>query len=340
MTLMTTTLDNLFKYQDLDQKIKLVEKILSKNLENDLLSKTLMPLIKAKSKHLRPFLMLLVGASQNILEAASAVEMLHIASLIHDDIMDEANERRGVSTINKLYGDEQAILAGDYLLTKALIKISEFGFGINTILMQTFLKLCQGQSLELKDNFNLNRTKKRYLETIQLKTAELFGGALEIAAHLNNYTERDVQKYREFGLNFGLMFQIMDDLSDYFSSEAILSKPTFNDLKEGNYSYPILILLEDAPKDMSRYLKNPNRFKQNIIDLLVKTSAINKSLILVQEFMIKSQKSLYELSSKNPNLDYLINFPSNYLNWSVDNLFLEEYKNYFKKLFKDLDVGI
>ncbi len=329
---------------DLKVDIDLIEKLILEELGQDFLSKILKPLVRAKSKRLRPALMFLANQNtknkKQIIVAASALEMLHIASLIHDDIMDEASKRRGLKTINKIYGNEQAILAGDYLFTKSYMKLSKLNPEMTSIMMHSFLNICRGQSLELKDSFNLKRTLASYLKSIELKTAELFACSLEIVARINKYSPQDIKKFREFGLNFGLLFQIIDDLSDYFSNQKILSKPTFNDLKEGNYSYPIIIALKKEKTRTTQYLNDPKLNKTKIINHLIKIGALNKSLELAYKYMTKAQKSLDNLSSKNDDIEKLKAFPKDYLIWSINNLFLKKYRIDSIKILEGLDKGI
>ena len=337
-------IDILFKQKDLKKDIKLVDDLIYKQLGNDFLSNALKPLVKAKSKRLRPTLMFLIKKNNkhhgNLVSAAAAFEILHISSLIHDDIMDEAYERRSIKTINKTYGNEQAILAGDYFFTKAYLKLSELDPALSKIMMNSFLKICQGQSLELRDSFNINRTKQSYLKTIKLKTAELFASALEVSARINKYNNKEIELFKEFGINFGLMFQIIDDLGDFFSSSKLLSKPTFNDIKEGNYSYPILIALSIDKQKTVKYLKAKNPNKKEIVNHLIEVGALNESIKLVYKYMDNSLTILDDLSLKNKNIRDLKTFPKDYLLWSIKSLFLKKYRNYILDIIKGLDMVV
>ena len=337
-------IDNLFNQKDLKRDIKLVDDLIYKQLGNDFLSNTLKPLVKAKSKRLRPTLMLLIKKSNKyidqLINAGAAYEILHISSLIHDDIMDEAYERRGIKTINKLYGNEQAILAGDYFFTKAFINLSELDPKLSNVMMNSFLKICQGQSMELRDLFNIKRTKQSYLKTIKYKTAELFASSLEVAARINKYNKKEIEQFKDLGFNFGLMFQIIDDLVDFFSSSKLLSKPTFNDLKEGNYSYPILVALSKDKQKTMKYIKGPKFNKNEIADHLIEVGALSESIKLLHKYMTNSLKILEDLSVKNKNIKVLKTFPKDYLLWSIANLFLNKYKNYTLKIIEGLDKGI
>ena len=321
-------IDNLFNQKGLKEDIKLVDNLIFKELGKDFLSSTLKPLVKAKSKRLRPILMFLIKKNNKyhdqIVNAAAAFEILHISSLIHDDIMDEAFERRGIKTINKTYGNEQAILAGDYFFTKAFIKLSELDPKLSKIMMNSFLKICQGQSMELRDSFNLNRTKRSYLKTIELKTAELFASSLEVAARINKYNKKEIEQFKKLGLNFGLMFQVIDDLVDFFSSSKLLSKPTFNDIKEGNYSYPVIVALSKDKQKAIKYLEAKNPNKKEIVDHLIDVGALNESIKLVYKYMNNSLTILENLSLKNKNIKDLKTFPKDYLLWSIKSLFFKK----------------
>ena len=337
-------IDKLFKQKDLKKNINLIDDLIYKQLGNDFLSDTLKPLLKAKSKRLRPTLMFLIKKNNKyldrLIDAAVAFETLHISSLIHDDIMDEASERRGVKTINKSYGNEQAILAGDYFFTKAYIKLSEVDPMLSKIMMNSFLKMCQGQSLELRDSFNLNRTKKSYLKSIKLKTAELFASSLEVAARINKYNNKEVELFKEFGISFGLMFQIIDDLEDFFSSPKLLSKPIFSDIKEGNYSYPILIALMIDKQKTTKYIKSKNLNKNEIVNHLIEVGALSLSIKLAYKYMDTSLKILEKLSIKNKNIKDFKTFPKDYLIWSINNFFLKKYRIYIRDIIDGLDKAV
>jgi heptaprenyl diphosphate synthase len=208
-------------------------------------------LIDAGGKRLRPSLALAVAgggvhrASDDNIQGAIAVELVHLASLYHDDVMDEATMRRNVESVNARWGNLVAIVAGDFLLARSAELAAELGPEIAALLANTLGVLCRGQVAEVHAAFRPERTEDQYIEAIAGKTAALMATSCRIGALTSGLPRPTVEALTAFGRSFGMVFQIRDDILDIVGSERELGKPAGQDLAEGIYTLPVLLALAD-----------------------------------------------------------------------------------------------
>ena len=177
---------------------------------------------------------------------AVAVELVHLGSLYHDDVMDEAEMRRTAPSVNALWGNHRAILAGDYLLAKASELAASISTEVAGLLAATIARLCEGQLSEARDAFNIERTEDRYFRSITGKTAALFSTACRIGGIVGGLDRPQIDAVTRFGESYGIAFQIVDDVLDLIATEEELGKPTGHDLLEGTYTLPVIQAMADA----------------------------------------------------------------------------------------------
>jgi heptaprenyl diphosphate synthase len=208
-------------------------------------------LIEAGGKRLRPALAL-TGAqltaktvSSETLRGGVAVELVHLASLYHDDVMDEAVRRRSVESVNARWGNLVAIVAGDFLLARSAEIAASLGTEVAGLLATTLARLCQGQVAEVRAAFQIDRDEKDYLNAISDKTAALMSTACRIGGLTAELDRRQIEDLTSFGEAFGMVFQIRDDVLDVIATEAELGKPPGQDLAEGIYTLPVQRALQD-----------------------------------------------------------------------------------------------
>ena len=208
-------------------------------------------LIGAGGKRLRPALAVAAAAAggapitDDVLQGGVSVELVHIGSLYHDDVMDEALTRRGVESVNARWGNLVAILAGDFLLARASEIAASLGVEVAALLARTIGRLCEGQVGELKTAFSANRTEDEYLRSISGKTASLTSAACRIGALTAGLDGTRVDALTAFGEAVGMVFQIRDDVLDVVGTDEQLGKPAGQDLVEGTYSLPVIRALTD-----------------------------------------------------------------------------------------------
>src|SRR4051812_22650635 len=215
-------------------------------------------LILAGGKRVRPLFAIASAAAgddtiviDDVVRGGGAVELVHLGSLYHDDVIDEAPTRRTVESVNARWGNLTPILAGDFLLAKASEIAASLGTEVAGLLAATIGRLCEGEVGELRTAYNVDRTEAAYLSAIEGKTASLFATACRIGAIVGDLPRDQIDHLTQFGLAYGMAFQIVDDVLDLTATEADLGKPAGHDLVEGVYTLPVLRALaaEDGLRD-------------------------------------------------------------------------------------------
>jgi len=210
-------------------------------------------LTNAGGKRLRPALMVLAarlspdGVTEEALKTSAAIEMTHLATLYHDDVIDEADSRRGVPSANEKWGNKVAILAGDFLFARSSWLTAGVGKDVPKILADAIAEVVEGQVLELGSTYDKYRTIDQYFRTIRGKTASLLEACTRLGAALGGAGERDIGSMKEFGSEFGYAFQVADDLLDLAATHEELGKPPGTDLRDGVYTLPVIFAAEKDP---------------------------------------------------------------------------------------------
>ena len=271
-----------------------------------LLDKIMQFIVKRKGKQLRPMFVLLSAklggqVNEQTYRAASLVELLHTATLVHDDVVDESFERRGFFSINALWKNKIAVLVGDYLLSKGLLLSLDNGdFKVLQILSAAVKQMSEGELLQIEKARNLNLSEEIYFEIIRNKTASLVASSCAAGASTTFTEEALINKMKNFGENAGIAFQIKDDLFDYGTSDV--GKPTGNDIKEKKLTLPLIYTLNKVDSSLRKKIiyivKNEGSDKKKVrfaIDEVQKAGGIeyaqnkmfyyrDKALQLLHEF--------------------------------------------------------
>jgi geranylgeranyl pyrophosphate synthase len=234
---------------DLDQ----VEKTLldASRVEYPIVSTMLEAIVAGGGKRLRPLLLLLASRAfnrptDNAIAVAAGVELLHTASLIHDDSIDKAALRRGNPTLNTELSTGAVILIGDFLFAQSAILAAQPGNSrVMIIFAESLAEICRGQLRETLEAHQLNQSREAYEKRIYGKTAALFAGAAEMGAVLGGGTDEEVAELRQFGSDMGMAFQVVDDILDLREGTETLGKPAGNDLKQGVVTVPVMIFAEN-----------------------------------------------------------------------------------------------
>ncbi len=257
----TTPAEDVIGLELLTEDLGRVEDALRVAVRSDdpLLREVASHLVEAGGKRLRPRLTLSTAyaastagarsaASPEAVTGAAAVELVHLGSLYHDDVIDEAETRRGVPSVNARWSNIVAILAGDYLLAAASERAASLGADVAMLLATTIGELCRGQVSELQHLFDTGRSEAAYLSAISGKTAALFATACRIGGMVSEVSAPTLVALTDFGQHLGMCFQIVDDVLDLTGTEEQLGKPAGNDLLEGVYTLPVIYALEHSPE--------------------------------------------------------------------------------------------
>ena len=267
---------------------------------------------KKRGKQIRPILTLLSAKytgeiNEETIRAAIALEMLHTASLMHDDVVDEADERRGQKSVNAVWTNKIAILVGDYLLSQSLATANQIENRevINQI-TNLGKEISEGELLQITNVKNINCDESKYFEVIRKKTATLFSTCTYTGAITTNCTKEEEEKMRKFGEIYGICFQIKDDIFDYISTEKEIGKPIGNDIREGKITLPLLYALNvcnnTEKEEILTLLKNKDFTSNNVqrlIDFAIKKGGIKYAESKMQDF----KNQAYDIIKDSSNVE-------------------------------------
>ena len=286
-----------------------------------LLDRILKYVVKTKGKQLRPMFVILSAklcgeVNEKTYRAASLVELLHTATLVHDDVVDEATHRRGYFSVYALWKNKASVLVGDYLLAKGLLlSLDNKDFNTLHILSDAVSKMSEGELLQLEKSRLLNITEDDYFSIIRNKTASLLASACAAGAESSNNNPDVVEKMKMFGEYTGIAFQIKDDLFDYGMDDV--GKPTGNDIKEKKLTLPLIYTLKNVDTSKRRalkyMLKNSNRRKESVQQIIkeVETSGgIEYAIGKMNEFKSKALEILNQFppSEARESLESLVRY--------------------------------
>ena len=197
------------------------------------------------------------AVTDDVIRGGVAVELVQVGSLCHDDVIDEADTRRGAESVNARWGNLKAILAGDFLLAKASEIAASLGTEVAGLLAATIGRLCEGEVQELRHAYDAGRTEESYLAAIDGKTAALFATACRVGGIVGQLPRTDIDRLTEFGRLYGLAFQVVDDILDVIATDEDLGKPSGHDIAEGIYNLPVIRALADGAPDLRPLLGGP-----------------------------------------------------------------------------------
>ena len=258
----------------IEQELKLFEEKFKDAVKSNvsMLDRIMRYVVKRKGKQLRPMFVFLAArlfgeANESTYRAASLVELLHTATLVHDDVVDDSIERRGFFSVYALWKNKASVLVGDYLLAKGLLLSLEHNdFQILKFLSDAVRQMSEGELLQMEKSRSLNLDEGVYFEIIKSKTASLLASACAAGAWSTSHDEETARRMKAFGEKVGIAFQIKDDLFDYASQDV--GKPTGNDIKEKKLTLPLIYTLNNVDKETRRkmiyIIKNENTRKAKV----------------------------------------------------------------------------
>ncbi len=284
-----------------------VDRLILENMQSDVavIPKLAQYIISAGGKRIRPLLTLAstsmfngdMSKSHNL---AAAVEFIHTATLLHDDVVDESNERRGQKTANLIFGNQASVLVGDFLFSKSFQMMVKSGsLEILSILSNASAVIAQGEVLQLSATNDINTKMPLYLDIIESKTAALFAASCEVGAVISNQDKATVTAMRNYGAKLGAAFQIIDDALDYAADQKALGKDLGDDFREGKITAPIIFALENATKEEYEFWQRTLGYKDQkdgdfarAMEIITAHNALNKTIELAKTYANDASKSL------------------------------------------------
>ena len=314
----------------LSSRLNQVETEIKKNIKDQegLITITAGHLINAQGKKLRPLLTLLISRmlkyrGNSDINLAVCIEFIHNATLLHDDVIDEGKVRRGKVSANQIWGNKISVLVGDYLLSKAFkLMVKNKSLKLLEILSETSLILARGQIQDVNNFQNIHLSENKYLKIINAKTAELFRISCYLPTILTNQKISIQKSFNDFGFNFGMAFQLSDDILDYFGKTRQMGKVIGKDFFEGKITYPMIhCYSKSTTKDkkiLKSFFKKKTRSKTDLhqtLKIMEKTNTHKKSLDFMSKFLEKAKKNILKFDGIADKV---------YLDELVDHLLIRE----------------
>lgn len=312
-------------YELIAPKLELVEEALRRNFVSEIrtISEVGAHILLGGGKRLRPILLLLVSRMLGYrgtrdVAFAAVVEFIHTATLVHDDIIDEAAVRRGRISVNYGWGNHLTVLVGDYLYTYAMqMALEEGNLEILRLLSTTTIRMTEGEIIGLERNGSIDLSLDDYFEIVGRKTGGLFGATCQIPALLTGASPESAQALHEFGYNLGVCFQLIDDLLDFTSSTEVLGKPALSDLKEGKMTLPLILALPHMTRPERSLVESVALERtfgsvspDEIIAIVDRYGAVDRTRVIAQEFADRSRIALagFPPSEARDALEYGLEF--------------------------------
>ncbi len=307
-------------------KLQMVEEELRRNFQSKV--KTIHDvgehILGGGGKRLRPALLLLVSKLLNYEDCrdvvyAAVVEFIHNATLVHDDIIDEAEIRRGRTSINYRWGNNLTVLVGDYLYTHSMsLALAEGNLDILRLLSDTTIRMIEGEIIGLEQNGHADLTIDDYFDVVTRKTGLLFGACCRIPAYLaDNVSESAAKSLYDYGLNLGICFQLIDDLLDFTSSTEVLGKPALSDLKEGKVTLPLILAMPRASaheRELIAHVAAEKSFNgtdpAEIVNVVRKYGALEEARAIARDYAARARTSLesFPASDAKETLEMALDF--------------------------------
>lgn len=263
-------------------------------------------LIEAGGKRLRPAFVLLTAKMygedvRQVIPLAVALEIIHMASLVHDDVIDDSLIRRGRPTVKSTWGNRFSIYSGNHMFARSLATIATYGRSdIIRVLAEASMKICEGEMIQMAGCYNVHLGLKNYLQRIERKTAVLISVSCVLGAMLCNLSAEQVMVHKRFGYYLGMAYQITDDILDFVADEKTLGKPSGGDIRQGVITLPAIYALcySDHKEELAAWLSSPQACHDRIgeiIDLILDSGGIDYAYDMTQAFYDRAQRQLKKL---------------------------------------------
>ncbi|WPK11725.1 heptaprenyl diphosphate synthase component II [Lysinibacillus louembei] len=294
-------------YADLKSDIEIIETELEKalNSSSHLLNEASLHLLQAGGKRIRPVFVLLSAKFgdyqiERMKHIAVPLELIHMASLVHDDVIDDSNMRRGRHTVKAQWNNRVAMFTGDFIFARALEYVTVIDNPrAHQILARTMVEICNGEIIQIEDKFRMDQHIKDYFKRIKRKTALLIESSCELGAVVGGVDEQNIRRLKRYGYFVGMSFQIIDDILDFTATDKELGKPAGSDLLQGNITLPMLLLKDDRAmqpyldKVIAGTLTEEERLK--MLQYVRRSTAIKEATAISDKYLQKALKEVEAL---------------------------------------------
>lgn len=306
-------------------ELQAVENNLASHIDTklDILNDASIHLLKAGGKRMRPAFALLAAKMyretlDQVIPLAVALELIHMATLVHDDVIDNSQTRRGTETVKQQWGNRMSIYAGNYIFARSLALIASYGRrDVVDILADASMKICEGEIIQMLSAYNVRVGLKNYLRRIERKTALLISVSCHLGALIVDAPYAEVQALKRYGYYLGMAFQVTDDILDFVADEEVLGKPVGSDVKQGVITLPAIYALkyDVHRKELAQLLASPEACQnqsERILEITRDSGGIEYAYEVTQYYAMKAQKQLSLLPDVpvKSTLDHLAGFVS------------------------------
>ncbi|TSI09037.1 heptaprenyl diphosphate synthase component II [Lysinibacillus sp. BW-2-10] len=291
-------------YSDLKADIEIIEKELeiALNSSSHLINDASLHLLQAGGKRIRPVFVLISAkfghySIEQVKNIAVPLELIHSASLVHDDVIDNSDLRRGRHTVKAQWNNRVAMYTGDFIFARALEYVTSIeNKRVHQILAKTMVEICNGEVIQIEDKFRENQNIKDYFRRIKRKTALLIESSCELGAVVSGLDDKNVRHLKQFGYYVGMSYQIVDDILDFTATDKELGKPAGSDLLQGNITLPIL-LLKDHPTiakfiELAQKGEVTEEQRKEMLNIVRKSDAIKQAITVSNQYLRKALKEV------------------------------------------------
>lgn len=299
-------------HQILQSEMQAVNAIILESLQSQapLIPQLARHLINAGGKRIRPVLTVACSRifgdrEQQALKLAAAVEFIHTATLLHDDVVDDSHLRRGKPSANDVWGNQSSVLVGDFLFARSFQLMVQVGCPeVLMTLSNAAARIAEGEVMQLTSSYDLGLTVENALAVMGAKTAELFAASTKVGAMVANQTAEMTQKLYDYGYNLGMLFQIIDDILDYTADQTTLGKRVGDDFMEGKVTLPLLLTYQSLKKNDQKIIEDLFNASERTVDdfkkvqqSMIKSKGLSKAYDMAQSFSNKALESLEDVPS-------------------------------------------
>ncbi|AEF17678.1 Trans-hexaprenyltranstransferase [Thermoanaerobacterium xylanolyticum LX-11] len=286
------------KYEFVKEDMKKIDEFILANVKTNspTIKKAIDDLVLSGGKRIRPLLVIAIArmgeySEEKIIPIAASIEIMHMATLIHDDIIDDSKMRRGQKSVQSKYGKETAVFTGDFLFSQAFNLIADIISKENLKLIAKGVKaICEGEIEQFDNRYNLDLSIKKYLKRIYRKTALLFAISCESGASQAGLPKEMIRAMRHFGLEIGTAFQIVDDILDYEGVERVVGKPLGSDLLNGIYTLPLIYALKTDRKKVIKGILRKRDLSRRDVNCIIKEVKLSGGIDYAKELALKYVK--------------------------------------------------